>query len=295
MQRAANDWKFITAGNWHSAALKTDNTLWLWGGNDHAQLGDGMANYLEDSPIQIGSNDWRTVSAGAYHNLALKTDGSLWGWGFNNFQQLTSAADPLQTTPLRIGQDNDWAQVAAGGYYSLALKTNGTLWHWGANHHVPVDEPPPVPPTPSPTQVGTDIDWLRLSAGRWHTLAIKQDGSLWAWGRNFEGQLGTGALKTLLAEFVQEPAHGVDSWLRRKVRAYYWKQWGRARTRRRKLLALGIGRHEVKLASRSRKGPWRMSHNSIVQRALTDRWLAAQGVPSIREQWIAIRYPNPVT
>jgi hypothetical protein len=38
-----------------------------------------------------------------------------------------------------------------------------------------------------------------------------------------------------------------------------------------------------------------MSHNSIVQRALTDRWLTAQGVPSIREQWIAIRYPNPIT
>lgn len=87
----------------------------------------------------------------------------------------------------------------------------------------------------------------------------------------------------------------LDSWLRRKVRAYYWKQWGRPRTRRRRLLSLGIGRHEVKLASRSRKGPWRMSHNSIVQRALTDRWLAEQGVPSIREQWIALRYPNPVT
>ena len=87
----------------------------------------------------------------------------------------------------------------------------------------------------------------------------------------------------------------LDSWLRRKVRAYYWKQWGRPRTRRRKLLSLGIGRDEVKLATRSRKGPWRMSHNSIVQRAMTDRWLSQQGVPSIRQQWIAIRYPDQVT
>ena len=79
------------------------------------------------------------------------------------------------------------------------------------------------------------------------------------------------------------------------MRAYYWKQWGRPRTRRRRLISLGIGRDEVKLASRSRKGPWRMSSNSIVQRAMTDQWLSQQGVPSIREQWIAIRYPNQVT
>ncbi len=57
----------------------------------------------------------------------------------------------------------------------------------------------------------------------------------------------------------------------------------------------GQGNNSPELASRSRKGPWRMSHNSIVQRGLTDRWLAEQGVPSIREQWIALRYPNPVT
>ena len=54
----------------------------------------------------------------------------------------------------------------------------------------------------------------------------------------------------------------LDQWIRRRMRLYYWKQWKRPRTRRRKLLNLGIGRDEVKLASRSRKGPWRMSANS---------------------------------
>jgi RNA-directed DNA polymerase len=56
-------------------------------------------------------------------------------------------------------------------------------------------------------------------------------------------------------------ARELDSWLRSRVRLYYWKQWGRPRTRRRKLLKMGIGQDEVKLASRSRKGHWRMSHN----------------------------------
>ena len=79
-------------------------------------------------------------------------------------------------------------------------------------------------------------------------------------------------------------------WVRRRVRLYYWKQWKQPRTRRRHLLALGIPREEVKLASRSRKGYWRMSGNSIVQRALTNRWLHEQGVPDMRTQWIVLHY-----
>jgi RNA-directed DNA polymerase len=87
-------------------------------------------------------------------------------------------------------------------------------------------------------------------------------------------------------------ARELDRWMRRRVRLYYWKQWGRPRTRRRKLLKLGIGREEVHMASRSRKGHWRMSHNSLVQRAMTDEWLRQQGVPSLEKQWVSIRYPN---
>jgi RNA-directed DNA polymerase len=84
----------------------------------------------------------------------------------------------------------------------------------------------------------------------------------------------------------------LDGWLRRRMRLYYWKQWGRPRTRRRRLLALGIGRDEVKLASRSRKGHWRMSQNSLVRRAMTNDWLSEQGLPNMEQQWVSIRYPN---
>ncbi len=81
-------------------------------------------------------------------------------------------------------------------------------------------------------------------------------------------------------------------WVRRRVRLYYppsrsryggtrWKQWKQPRTRRRHLIALGIAREEVHMATRSRKGYWRMSANSIVQRALTNRWLHEQGVPDL--------------
>ena len=85
----------------------------------------------------------------------------------------------------------------------------------------------------------------------------------------------------------------LDRWLRRRVRLYYWKQWKQPRTRRRHLIALGIAPDRVKLASRSRKGYWRMSQNSIVRTALNNEWLNEQGVPDIRATWIKLHYgPN---
>jgi RNA-directed DNA polymerase len=82
----------------------------------------------------------------------------------------------------------------------------------------------------------------------------------------------------------------LEEWVRRRVRLYYWKQWKRPRTRRRHLIALGIKPEEVHMATRSRKGYWRMSGNSIVQRALTNRWLHEQGVPDMRTSWIVLHY-----
>jgi RNA-directed DNA polymerase len=82
----------------------------------------------------------------------------------------------------------------------------------------------------------------------------------------------------------------LDQWIRRRIRLCYWKQWKRPGTRRRHLLSMGIGRKEVHLASRSRRGYWWMSGNGIVQRALDNQWLKEQGVPNLRQQWIELHY-----
>lgn len=101
-----------------------------------------------------------------------------------------------------------------------------------------------------------------------------------------------GAINYYSLGMTYAEARELDGWLRRRVRLYYWKQWGRPRTRRRNLIKLGINRATVHLASRSRKGPWRMSQNSKVRGAMNNQWLDQQGVPSIENQWINIRYPN---
>jgi RNA-directed DNA polymerase len=82
----------------------------------------------------------------------------------------------------------------------------------------------------------------------------------------------------------------LDQWVRRRVRMYYWKQWKRARTRRRRLIRLGIHPAEVYKATRAHRGYWFMAGTSIVQRALDNRWLSERGVPSLKEQWVELHY-----
>ena len=85
----------------------------------------------------------------------------------------------------------------------------------------------------------------------------------------------------------------LDQWIRWRVRLCFWKTWKRPVTRRRHLIALGIVPGEVHLASRSRRGYWWMSGNGIVQRAMDNRWLKEQGVPTLRDQWIELHYGRP--
>lgn len=82
----------------------------------------------------------------------------------------------------------------------------------------------------------------------------------------------------------------LDQWVRRRVRMYYWKQWKRARPRRRQLIRLGIHPAEVYKATRAHRGYWFMAGTSIVQRALDNRWLSERGLPSLKEQWVEMHY-----
>ena len=107
------------------------------------------------------------------------------------------------------------------------------------------------------------------------------------------GRFVTGWLNYFSLSHTYTAMMELDEWVRRRVRLYYWKSWKQPRTRRRQLIALGISPEEVTLASRSRKGYWRMSSNSLLQRALNNRWLHEQGVPDMRTLWITLHYgPN---
>jgi len=180
----------LSAGQGFSMLIRSDGSLVSWGLNTYGETGTGRAS---DWPQRVGTaKDWETACCGYRHTLAVKADGSLWAWGYNSNGQLGMATGSLRT-PTRVGTSNDWAQVSAGGMFSLALKTDGSLWAWGANAKGQLGLGAGDPgDKAAPTRVGAATDWRVVSAGYDHVLALKTDGSLWAWGANQYGELGQG-------------------------------------------------------------------------------------------------------
>jgi alpha-tubulin suppressor-like RCC1 family protein len=124
------DWKSISAGGQHAAAIKADGTLWLWGSNSYGQLGNNdSAITAVSSPIQIygGGTNWKQIACGFHHTVALKTDGTLWIWGSNQFSQLglyvlgtgvTAVSSPVQ---IYVG-GNNWKTVGVGQYHTIGIR-----------------------------------------------------------------------------------------------------------------------------------------------------------------------------
>ena len=191
-------WKEIGIGGHHTAAIKTDGTLWIWGFNGQGQLGLNDIIY-RSTPVQVtgGGTNWKQVSCGQYSTAAIKTDGTLWLWGYNTFGQLGLNHRIGRSTPVQVtGGGTNWKQVASGQFHTVAIKTDGTLWTWGFNGDGQLGDNTVVTKS-SPVQVtGGGTNWKQVSCGYYHTAAIKTDGTLWTWGYNGNGQLGRNTISS---------------------------------------------------------------------------------------------------
>jgi len=180
----------LAAGPNHSLGIKTDGSLWGWGEGESCAVGDGTCTDRL-TPVRV-LTEVAVVTAGIYYSLALKTDGSLWAWGNNWFGQLGDGTTTDRSTPVQVL--TDVTAVSAGSFHTLAIKTDGSLWAWGWNGTGQLGDGTTTDRS-TPVQILTDV--AAVAAGksndqRAHTLALKTDGSLWAWGNNRNGQLGDG-------------------------------------------------------------------------------------------------------
>lgn len=133
---AVNGWTSVTAGNFHTCAIRTGGTLWCWGASNYGQLGLGNGA-SQDRPRQVtapAAAGWASVTAGGFQTCATRTDTTLWCWGDNYWGELGIGHHPDQHQPAQVTTPgpHEWAGVASSGQDTCALRrTGGTLWCWG--------------------------------------------------------------------------------------------------------------------------------------------------------------------
>jgi len=187
------NWKSVDCGYGHTSAIKTDGTLWSWGTGADGRLGTNDTT-TRPTPVTTfaGGNNWRQLSCGRAHTSAIKTDGTLWVWGRNNYGQLGVNDTSQRNTPVTtFAGGTNWKQVSGGDVHTLAIKTDGTLWVWSRNNYGQLGTNDTTNRSTPTTTFAGGTNWKQVSGGDRHTSAIKTDGTLWVWGRNYYGKLGT--------------------------------------------------------------------------------------------------------
>lgn len=194
----ASSWTVPAAGGRHSCGLDAGGRVWCWGANDVGQLGSGdQAPSTTPRAVELPSAalDVRTLFD---HTCALLADATLWCWGANVEGQLGQGDQypgQARSLPVQVGTNRDWTFVATGQGHSCGIRAPGTLFCWGRNTDGELGQGNTQDAElRSPTQVGSDSDWVEVACGQNETCARKANGHLFCWGTGQYGALGLGDL-----------------------------------------------------------------------------------------------------
>ena len=184
----------ISAGMDYSLALKADGTVWAWGNDEHAQLGNNSVMGISGTPVKVNISNVIKISAGSAFAVALKNDGTVWTWGGLLVDR--EGVHNATNDPQPVYELSDVVGISAGFSHSLALKNDGTVWGWGSNDLFQIGA--------DRSQSSWEDSWNKampikgftgvssIAAGTYLSLALKSNGTVWAVGVNLWGQLGDG-------------------------------------------------------------------------------------------------------
>lgn len=185
----------ISCGSQHCLALKKDGSVWAWGYNANGVVGDGTANNYKTTPTQVtGLPRIAQVFAGENWSMALTTDGDLWAWGLNNYGNFgnNATSTTAQKTPLLIASLSGFSRFVAGQANSIiAQKDDGKMYVWGLNNNAQLGIGHANNlRTPTPAPLLDKFEDIMTTQSATHCFAVREDGSLWAWGNGIYGKLG---------------------------------------------------------------------------------------------------------
>lgn len=188
-------------------ALRNDGTVWEWGNNatrygTTATQFAGLTNIV--SITSSGSN------LNEYINYAIKSDGTVYGWGYDKLGLFGISGENnvvnSHFVPALQPALTGFANISLGWCHAVGLKADGTVWAWGDGNYNCFDNLQTTGPllgngvnqsaTNTPVQVPNLSGIVAVKAGTDHSLALKNDGTLWAWGYNYYGQLGNNSTVT---------------------------------------------------------------------------------------------------
>ncbi|MEQ1751425.1 MAG: S8 family serine peptidase, partial [Prosthecobacter sp.] len=192
----------VAAGGAHSLALRNDGTVWAWGANHYAQLGDGStANRI--SPVQVtGLSEIIQIRSGGEANAALKTDGSVWVWGLGGGITSPVATGPVVLTPTLVPGLPILRRIEVNGDLVMGLDAHGDVWGWSLYTGLLGRFSSSALSASTPARVEGISQITDLSVGVGGILAVRADGSLWAWGNGESGFLGDGSAWSITPQFV---------------------------------------------------------------------------------------------
>jgi alpha-tubulin suppressor-like RCC1 family protein len=212
----------ISAGTAHSLALADDGSVWAWGEGTNGRIGHGSAVISATTPVQTtpswGDRHIIAISAGTAHSLALADDGTVWAWGSGANGRLghggiaATNSTPLQTTAT--WGDRQIIALDAGDAHSLAIATDGSVWAWGNGTNGRLGDGATTQRT-TPVQVMNTWGTRRItsvSTATTHSIALADDGTVWAWGDGSNGRLGTGATAS-----QSSPVQSIAAWGNQRI------------------------------------------------------------------------------
>ena len=198
----------VLAGGSHSVALKNDGTVWTWGYNGSGQLGDGTTQRSSVPHMVAGIGNVKAIATGRNHVVALKQDGTVLAWGDNISGQGGNGGNINCMKPTQVPGLRDVAAITAGQFTTYALKNDGSVWSWGYNGSGQLGNDEHELNSKTPVRVAGLDNVRAVAAGDSHVVALKQDGTVWAWGNNRASQL---ASKTVSYSASPVQVKGIDN------------------------------------------------------------------------------------